>query len=142
MRTVATKVDNALHEKVVSRCNSLGCNPSEYIRNLIKSDLRDNNEWDENNNKTHTASQTISNHISKEIYQKNIANSALDISDNTSNGNSYSHYRPLSASQVKLVRSYLKDGEKFYVDSDGKRYIVKAHGNLIPISKVSNLKLI
>lgn len=39
MRTVATKVDNSMHEQVISRCNSLVCNPSEHIRNLIKKDL-------------------------------------------------------------------------------------------------------
>lgn len=39
MRTVATKVDNTLHDKVIHHCNSISCSPSEYIRNLIRKDL-------------------------------------------------------------------------------------------------------
>lgn len=39
MRTVATKVDNTLPDKVIHHCNSISCSPSEYIRNLIRKDL-------------------------------------------------------------------------------------------------------
>ena len=39
MRTVSSKVDNTIHEKVVSRCNGLGCSPSQYIKDLIERDL-------------------------------------------------------------------------------------------------------
>ena len=39
MHTVATKVDNTTLDHVKDKCNSLGCTPAEYIRNLIKKDL-------------------------------------------------------------------------------------------------------
>lgn len=42
MKTVASKIDNSLHEQVISRCNERGCSPSEYIRELVKSDLAGN----------------------------------------------------------------------------------------------------
>jgi hypothetical protein len=70
MRTVATRVDNSLHEKVVSRYNSLDYNPSEYIRNLINGDLEDNNEGHGSKNKIHSATQTISNHASKDYVER------------------------------------------------------------------------
>lgn len=39
MRTVSSKVDNGFHEKVVKRCDGLGCSPSQYIKDLIEQDL-------------------------------------------------------------------------------------------------------
>ena len=39
MHTVATKVDNSTLDHVKDKCNSIGCTPAEYIRNLIKKDL-------------------------------------------------------------------------------------------------------
>jgi hypothetical protein len=40
MRTISSKVDNGIHEKVVDRCNGLGCSPSQYIKDLIDRDLK------------------------------------------------------------------------------------------------------
>ena len=54
MHTVATKVDNSTLDYVKDKCNSIGCTPAEYIRNLIKKDLRleydDANNDDDHNN--------------------------------------------------------------------------------------------
>lgn len=39
MRTIASKVDNDLHEALVKRCSERGCSPSEYLRVLLKQDI-------------------------------------------------------------------------------------------------------
>ena len=39
MRTVASKIDNDLHEKLIQRCNAQGCSTSEFVRGLIEGEL-------------------------------------------------------------------------------------------------------
>ena len=40
MRTVSSKVDNSVHEQILTRCNGIGCSPSQYIKYLISKDLQ------------------------------------------------------------------------------------------------------
>ncbi len=44
MKAVASKIDNALHNEVMQRCNNQGCSTSEYLRNLILQDVNGEND--------------------------------------------------------------------------------------------------
>jgi len=58
MHTVATKVDNTILDQVKNKCNSLGCTPAEYMRNLIKKDLELECEATNNHEDNNTTSQS------------------------------------------------------------------------------------
>jgi hypothetical protein len=44
MRTASSKLDNSVHERVIARCNGLGCTVSKYISDLIDRDLESDDE--------------------------------------------------------------------------------------------------
>jgi hypothetical protein len=47
MRTVASKIDNTLHNALTRKCGDIGCSPSEYIRSLIRGDLEETRTFKE-----------------------------------------------------------------------------------------------
>src|SRR5579884_990428 len=136
MRTIATKVDNSLHEKVLSRCNSLDCNPSEYLRNLIRKDL-DNSDKNNGNNELIIA--TRATNTKDESISDSKSSSVFHLPEHHTNNNNYSS---IYATKLKLVKLVMMPIDKYHVDTDGKRYLIKPEGRLLPISKVKNLRIV
>ena len=48
-KTISTRISNDIHERLVNKCNTLGCNMSDFIKDRIElalADRSDNNQHD------------------------------------------------------------------------------------------------